>query len=319
MSGRNEVNDDVLVKADQHILEYPIWLLDERNDLKRYTCENEYGTFTLTCGERPPDATDQLYLLSIMKLSETQKRRKIRTKRGDILKLCGFTLGVKNYHRLMESMERWRNVGLNFNGCWFDGARRVQTIFGVIDWAELDKDTGELVITINEKFYEIMKASRYYRLIDIKEYRALRRPISRRLYELLMKRLGKSAGWECEAKKLAEKLTLKERYPSQIIKKLQPAIAEINKNTDFRVEMTTRKADDRRVIIRFQRLSTGMTRSQIKALKKTASECWQKLHGGCGTDWEHVHDRPNVLCHYCKKFGSARDMQPSLFEKSDAM
>lgn len=313
MSKKNGQENEDLVKADQHVLEYPIWLLDERKDLKRYTCENEYGTFTLSCGERPPDATDQLFLLAVMKLSERQKRKKVRSKRIDILKLCGLAKATKNYNRLIESMERWKGVVLKFEGCWFDGTRRVKTIFGVIEWAELDEDTGELVVTLNEKFYEIMKQSRYYRLIDIKEYRALRRPLSRRLFELLTKRLGRSAAWECEAKKLAEKLTLERRYPSQIVLKIQPAIAEINKNTDMRVEMTSRKTDDGRVVIRFQRLSTGLTRSQVKALKKAARECWKNLAGGCGGEWINYQDRTDHLCHYCEKFSWHKEQQPTLF------
>jgi hypothetical protein len=41
--------------------------------------------------------------------------------------------------------------------------------------------------------------------------------------------------WQIGIIKLAEKLTLTERYPSQVLKKLIPAVNEINKNTGLKI------------------------------------------------------------------------------------
>jgi hypothetical protein len=61
------------------------------------------------------------------------------------------------------------------------------------------------------------------------------------LYEILIKTFKDRDIWQIGIVKLAEKLTLEKHYPSQILEKLQPAINEINKNTELKINLDYNK------------------------------------------------------------------------------
>ena len=69
----------------------------------------------------------------------------------------------------------------------------------------------------------------------------LKRPVSARLYEILIKTFKDRGEWQIGIIKLPEKLTLSERYPSQILKKLNPAVNEINDNTELKINFNYNK------------------------------------------------------------------------------
>ena len=69
----------------------------------------------------------------------------------------------------------------------------------------------------------------------------LKRPVSARLYEILVKTFKDREEWQIGIIKLPEKLTLSERYPSQILKKVNPAVNEINDNTELKINFNYNK------------------------------------------------------------------------------
>jgi hypothetical protein len=97
------------------------------------------------------------------------------------------------------------------------------------------------VVCLNENFVLKIKESRFFRYINFKQYKSLKRPISLRLFEILCKTFKGRDLWEIDLVKLGIKLTFSKRkvyqkgeekevmYHSDILAKLKPAINEINK------------------------------------------------------------------------------------------
>jgi hypothetical protein len=103
----------------------------------------------------------------------------------------------------------------------------------------------------------MVKSTNYCKFIDFKRYIRLRKPVACRLYELLLKTFLNRQEWEIEAMKLAQKLTLgeggkKKLYPADIKIKIDPAINEINEKTELRIQLETRKNENKQVIFRFK-------------------------------------------------------------------
>jgi hypothetical protein len=80
----------------------------------------------------------------------------------------------------------------------------------------------------------------------------LKRPVSARLYEILIKNFKLRNEWKIEALRLAEKLTLSEFYPSQVIKKIKPAVREITENTDMSIQFSSYTNDHGETIFCFK-------------------------------------------------------------------
>ena len=292
-----------LIRSDQHFLDFPLWALDDRlNKLKQFTVNTDQGQYILTCGNKPPDATDSLFLYSFMKLAQQENKKTITiTNRNKILKMCGMIRCKQSYNRLWESLERWKEVSAKFDGCYYDidKNKHVKMLFGIIDWAKYDEDAKELTFKFNDVFYKAMKEAKLYRLIDLDYYKMLKRPVSRRLYELMKRKLDNQLTWSCEALKLAEKLTLNLKYPSQIIQKLNPAINEINKNTDIEIELDTRKTEEKRTIFTFKKIEKK-TDKELKDLKKAAQGCWKSTKGNCASFRTNLtQEQMSPICEYC--------------------
>jgi hypothetical protein len=97
----------------------------------------------------------------------------------------------------------------------------------------------------------------------------LKKPISARLYEILVKNFKSRKTWKVEIKKLSEKMTLKRKYPSDIIIKLKPAINEINKNTELKIEFSTYKNDADETICIFKNQENNTQIEQMNINFKT--------------------------------------------------
>jgi hypothetical protein len=125
---------------------------------------------------------------------------------------------------------------LNFEGVFYEGDKYTKRGFHILDGYKLSED-GKLEIYFNEQYLEQLRNTNYFKLINFDEYKLLKRPVSARLYEILIKTFKDRDIWQIGIVRLAEKLTLEKRYPSQILEKLQPAVNEINKNTGLKVNL----------------------------------------------------------------------------------
>jgi hypothetical protein len=244
--------DKLFLKDDICFLEYPTWLVSEKNTFKTFTIEKENGKYTISTTDnvdRLPDRNDKIvlyYLLhelfSNMKLSSS----KIITTRYKIAK--NIIDNKKNickasYERIMLSLERWTGIFIKFEGVFYNGGGYTNRYFHIIDNVFLNKKTKELSIKFNEEYIKQLRETNYFKLIDFDEYKRLRRPVSARLYEILIKTFKDRDTWQIGIIKLAEKLTLEKRegkenyYPSDVIIKLIPAVNEINKRTGLKIHL----------------------------------------------------------------------------------
>jgi hypothetical protein len=229
------------IKEDINFLEYPNWLVSEKKALKTYKIEKPNGTYVISTTEdidRLPDRTDKIilyYLVSYL-MKDDFRNRVVETSRYRIAK---DVLGSFKYERIMLGLKRWHSVSINFHGVFYEGDGYSTRYFNVIDNVILKEN--KLKIYFNIDFLEQLRNTNYFKLIDFDEYKRLRRPVSARLYEILVKTFKDRDTWQIGIIKLAEKLTLEKRYPSQILEKLIPAVNEINKRTGLKIHFDYNK------------------------------------------------------------------------------
>jgi hypothetical protein len=153
------------------------------------------------------------------------------------------SISKKQFERIMLSLKKWESTSITYEGIFYDKGSHTIRYFHIIDDVILNLKSKELYIRFNQQYIQQLKQSTFYKLIDFTEYKKLTRALSARLYEILVKNFKERNIWHIDISNLAEKLTLEKRvnaekyYPSQIIISLKPAINEINKNTQLRVEL----------------------------------------------------------------------------------
>ncbi len=248
-------------KEDKNFLEYPLWVLNKRNLIKKYSFKKKNGTFEIsTSSDKLPDRIDKLILYYLMlELFKNSFKTELCVTRYKIVKNVFKSKGATFYYdRILKSLERWHNLSIKFEGVFFDGENYTTRGFHIIDSYKFDHKTGKITIKFNDAYISQTKNSNYYKLINFNEIVKLKRDTSVRLYEILLKQ---QLPWTIGIKKLAEKLTLDRKYSSQIIIKLEPAVNEINKNTDLKVLFSSEKNKEGKTICIFEK----MVESQLPA------------------------------------------------------
>jgi hypothetical protein len=114
-------------------------------------------------------------------------------------------------------------------------------IFHILDSAKIREEDKMIELEFNSDFLLKIKESQFFKYINFDYYKALKRPISQRLFEILCKTFKGRESWEIDLVKLGTKLTLFKRkvstrqgekevmYHSDVLVALKPAINEINK------------------------------------------------------------------------------------------
>jgi myo-inositol-1-phosphate synthase len=151
------------------------------------------------------------------------------------------TLNDSYYARLKDSLKRWSSVTIEFNGTFYDGKKYISMIFHILDSAKIREEDKMIELEFNSDFLLKIKESQFFKYINFDYYKALKRPVSRRLFEILCKTFKGRESWEIDLVKLGTKLTLFKRkistrqgekevmYHSDVLVALKPAINEINK------------------------------------------------------------------------------------------
>ena len=259
--------DKEMVKQDINLLEYPLWTVQERGRPLDVEIERDNGRYIVAVpktADRLPDKIDNLILLSLLRrlYDNNFRSREIITSRYAIVYDVFDSPKEWYYERVLDGLARWVSVSVRFDGTFYEGDRYTTRIFGIIDDVKIDKK-GKLVIRFNEEFLEQVKETSYYKLIDFNCIRRLKRPISLRLYEILIKNFVGRDTWKIGIMKLRKKLTIQEKYPCHILQKLKPAISEINKKTDIMIDF---KYDKKRRVCTFKKLA--WTNEQVEQVKK---------------------------------------------------
>jgi len=244
------------VKQNINFLEYPLWFQDEiaaANAEEGMTWKDREG-FIYRAGYKPPVKTDAIFLLYLLMQSQRNGyKQELTLTRYQILNDCGLDVSAKSYNRLEDSLKRWKMVGIEFVGTFYDGESYSAINFGIIDSWSIHEKTKELKVTFSPSFIKMMLGKGFFKYINFAEFKKLRSPLATRLYEILCKSFYGRDTWEISAVKMAEKIPMKERYPAHIVPKIKTAINRINKCSDTKFLFETRKIDRGQTVLCFKK------------------------------------------------------------------
>lgn len=251
-----------MVKQDINLLEYPLWFQDECEAKRTQTgfvwkISKEDGSgkeFVLKTSFKPPVKTDLIFLLSLLLESQKQSwKDEIRISRYQVLKNCDLGTGAPWYERLEESLERWEEVSLEFNGVFYNGQEYKTLHCGIVDSWGIDEKTKLLRVRFSPEYLSMVKETAYYRYLNFDQVKKLRSPLATRLYQLLIKTFKTRDHWEIDSVLLAEKIPMKQRFPAQIALKVKPAVRRIYKNTDLKITLEERKKERGKIVFIFRK------------------------------------------------------------------
>ena len=248
------------VKQDINMLEYPIWMQDEKlpskiPEDKGFIWKDREG-YIYRCGYKVPTKLDIIYLMYLLyKSQQLGWQEEIELSRYEILKACGYSsCRPADYERLEDSLERWKMVGIKFKGTFYDGKKYIALSFGVIDTWKLDENTKKIKVRFNKEWLMRIKNSSYFKYLNFDQVRALRSPLAMRLYEILIKSFQFRDEWTINAQKLAEKIPMKEKMVAHIIPKIKAAVNRINSKTTLTVKLEIERPKRGQAIFIFTRV-----------------------------------------------------------------
>lgn len=251
-----------LVKQDINFMENPLWFQDERlaeSCLEGYTWTDEEG-YSYRAGYKPPVKTDQIFLLYLLLQSQRDNwAHQIRITRYQILKECGLNNAKYWYDRLEDSLRRWKMIGVEFKGTFYDGKKYQAMNFGIIDSWLIDEETKDLHVFFSTLYIQKIKESTFFRYLNFNEVKALHSPLATRVYEVVVKMFQGRSFWECDAFKFAQKIPMNEKYPADIIPKVKTAVNRINEKTSLQLKLHIRPAGRGKAFIGFEKLPAGTT------------------------------------------------------------
>lgn len=235
-----------VMKQDLNFLTYPLWFQVSRaTQQAQWTHPQGYS---FQADYRAPDQVDALFLMYIlMRAQQENYQSRLLLSRYEILKGCGCPVNPQYLSRLEDSLKRWESVTINFKNSFYADGDYHSREFKILHSAVLKEKERRLDIRLDTVFLNTIQHSRHFKYVDFNFYRLLRRPVSRRLFELLTSMLKDSNQWRIPLIELGHDLTLYYRkrrrkdgvveevlYPSDVLTAVKSAVEEINKlSTDI--------------------------------------------------------------------------------------
>jgi hypothetical protein len=247
-----------LIKQDINFCEYSLWFQDERGSsiTKNDFVWKDREGFTYRAGYKPPVKIDQLFLYYLLLKSQNDNwNDTVELSRYEIVKACQTTTGKRGYERLEESLKRWLNVTVEFQGSFYDGKTYKTLNFGIVDSWAVNEDTKKLKVWLSSHWLTRIQHSTFYKFLDFGEIIKLRSPLVTRLYEILLKSFQTRNDWFCGAKKLATKIPMNEKYVSDIIPKIKTAVKRINEKTELQIKLEVKRPERGKAIFYFEKTS----------------------------------------------------------------
>lgn len=261
-----------LVKQDINFLENPLWFQDEKLAHKTedgFVWKDKDG-FIYRAGYKPPVKTDMIFLLYLLIQSQKNKwAEELTLSRYQVMTDCGLGTNDWWYDRLEDSLKRWKMVGIEFHGQFYDKKEYLTKMFGIIDDWEINKETKLLKVRLSPSYLLKIRESSFFRYIDFDQIKALRSPLATRLYEILVKSFKKSNVWKTDARLLAQKIPMNEKYPAHIISKIQPAVNRITNHTDLKITLEVDKKKRGKFVLIFTKLSLQKDEKQQSEVSKS--------------------------------------------------
>lgn len=228
------------VKLDINFLDKPLYFQNINYRAKVFVW-NDIEGYEYHSGFEPPDYVDMLILLYFLLKSQDNNYLSIVSfTRYEIIKACDFTKSPQTYTRIKDSLEKWSSVYIKFNGIFYDGQTYLTKFFHILK-GSINEVTKKVEVTFDSDWLLKIKESRFFKNLNFQQYKALKRPITRRLFEILCKSFYASNEWSIHLTKLGAKLTISKRkvmakngekevlYASDVLVAIKPAINEINR------------------------------------------------------------------------------------------
>ena len=230
------------IKQDINFLDKPLWFLDCRNDELGIIWKDLDG-YEYRCGYKIPDKIDMLILFYLMLKAQTANyQTEIEVSRREVLKGCNLPMrDNKYYERVEDSLKRWTNIAIEFHGTFYDNNKYLSMVFHIIETYKIDKETKLVKIRFSPDWLLKIKESQFFKYVSFEQYKHLKRPVSRRLFEILCTKFYGGDKWQIHVTKLGIKLGLSKRkvqtregkkeviYASDVLVAIKPAINEINR------------------------------------------------------------------------------------------
>ncbi len=285
---------DAVPKADMASMEHPVFSLSSKPDRRIRKYESSDGTKFLEV--RPSvdglatvhDRDILIFCISqiMAALNEGRQVSKVvRFKAYDYFVATNRTLGGSSYARLKTSMERLRGTTISTN--IVTGGVEQTEIFGLIDSAKIVRKTRdgrmqELEVTLADWVFNSIRAKEVLTLH--KNYFRLRKPLERRLYEVVRKHCGKNAEWRIGLDKLQMKCgsSSERREFKRMVAQIIADDLKESYMPDYSISFT----DEKRDVVIFR------NRETMPKERKTALENFGNL------DPETYHDARSVAPGY---------------------
>lgn len=248
-------DSDFTGKDEMNLVEFPITLLDQRNNKNIKTIEvsdhitGEDGKpmkreWTVTGSGKYglPLAQDNEVLIALLKIGKEQdfESSTIHFSKYRLLKIMGWGNQGKNYHRLEESLDRFKGVSIKAKNAFWDNRSKtyITVNFGIIDSYKLLDSTKKLdndesipysYARLNEEFFNSIEAG-YIKNLDIDMFFTIKGYIAKQLFRYLDKKIyNNKKRFEIGLYKLAETHLgmFGYKYPSEIKRKLDSAHKEL--------------------------------------------------------------------------------------------
>jgi len=173
-----------------------------------------------------------------------------------------------NYDRVWAAVRKWAHVRIEFNGTYYDDNNYLDRVFAIINTAKLGKNN--IYIELNKEFlHEMFEKDDFHRRLSTSKNQEIS-ALALRLFKILDKSFGGKNTHPIKLITLARKIPLRgDSYPSSILRKLYPALEEINAKTDLKLSWQYIKKD--RLII-FNKL----TNADYELLKQEKEKELQK-------------------------------------------
>lgn len=228
------------IKQDVNFLEHPLWMQKSKKADGQVVKWTDSDGYVFEAYGGVPGKVDVLFLYYfLMEAQNHNWNQDITVTRYQVLNVCGMTIGKAQRDRLKQSLEIWKRVTVAFSGTFYGGGEYSYMEFGVIDeWKIREKDK-KLEVRLNWSWLEKIRQSEFFKYISFSQIKALRSPLTLRLYEILVKSFYQRDSWEIGVIRLAEKIPMEksEMYFSIITRKIVPAVRRISDKTELSISV----------------------------------------------------------------------------------
>lgn len=243
-----------------NLAEFPLASISERlpDDLKTMVFEDKIfdrnerrmvtRRLTLSGSDRYglPTAIDDDVLLACLQISKLQEFDSpvVTFSRYELLKMLHWSDDTRNYHRLAQSLRRWKGLTIFSDRAFYDHKEKswVNRDFGVFDSVTIYRRENHGTqgrslsrFTWNEVLFQSFQSG-YLKRLDWSLYTSLESPVAKRLYRFLDKRFYRGNSVEIDLHDLAfRKIWMSGKYNvAQIKRVLRKGLAELEARWDLK-------------------------------------------------------------------------------------